>query len=189
MKVEKTALEGVVVITPERHGDARGWMVESYSQEALRAQGVAQVFVQENHSFSARRGTLRGLHFQRRPRAQDKLVRVVTGAVLDVAVDVRRGSPTFGRHVAVELTAANDRQLLVPKGFAHGFVTLSDDTQVLYKVSDSYAPELEAGLAWDDPDVAIAWPFAQGQISAKPRDLAWPRLGDVDSGFRFDDMG
>lgn len=158
MDLRPTALDGVIEILPRRHGDARGWFAEVYREDALRQAGIAIDWVQDNQSFSAEVGTLRGLHLQAPPFAQDKLVRVLAGSVLDVAVDVRVGSPSYGRWVAVELSAAKLNQLLVPKGFAHGFVTLEPDTMVHYKVSAFYDREAERAVAWDDPDLAIAWP-------------------------------
>ena len=142
MQTDDTALPGVKLLTPRRFGDARGWFMESWNREALRARGIDLDFVQDNHSLSAQTGTVRGLHYQRPPHAQAKLVRVVAGAILDVAVDVRRGSPTYGRWVAEELSAENGRQLLVPVGFLHGFVTRAPGTEVVYKCTDVYATHL-----------------------------------------------
>lgn len=173
-------------IVPPRHGDARGWFTESYNRRRLAEQGIDVDFVQDNHSFSARRGTLRGLHFQVPPEPQAKLVRCLAGAIWDVAVDVRAGSPTYGQWVAAELTAAGGEQLFVPVGFAHGFITLTDNAEVAYKASGYYAPACDAGIAWDDPDIAIAWPLAgiEPQLSDKDRKL--PRLADFASPFAYD---
>lgn len=158
MDVRATELDGVIEITPRRFGDERGWFSEVFKAEALREAGIDVEFVQDNESFSVTPGTIRGLHYQIDPHPQAKLVRVVRGRVLDVAVDVRRGSPTFGRHVAVELTASLGNQLLVPVGFAHAFCTLEPDVHVAYKVSGRYARECERTIRWDDPELAIEWP-------------------------------
>jgi dTDP-4-dehydrorhamnose 3,5-epimerase len=171
-----------VVRTP-RHGDDRGWFSETWSRGRFRAAGIDCDFVQDNHSRSGPAGVLRGLHFQRPPYAQAKLVRCVRGAILDVVVDLRAGSPTFGMHHAVELTADTGDQLFVPPCFAHGFVTLQPGTEVIYKVSAAYAPTHEAGLAWDDPDLNIAWPVAAGDAILAERDRRWPRLRDLDTPF------
>ena len=173
MKVIETALEGVVILEPELHRDARGYFFESYSQKLFDRSVRPVRFVQDNESRSSY-GVLRGLHFQRGEHAQGKLVRVVEGAVLDVAVDIRRASPTFGRWVGVELTAENQRQLWVPAGLAHGFVVLSESADFLYKTTDYYAPEHERCIAWNDPAIGIDWPLAAHgidapQLSAKDR--------------------
>jgi len=181
MDVHPTIIPDVKIITPRRFSDDRGFFSETYNMRTLHEAGIALDFVQDNHSLSARKGTLRGLHFQAPPMAQDKLVRVTRGAVLDVAVDIRRDSPTFGRHVAVELSAENWRQLLVPIGFAHAFCTLEPDTEVLYKVTNYYSAEHDAGIAWDDPDLAIDWPVADPVLSDKDR--AHPRLSAISSPF------
>lgn len=182
MKIEETVLPGVIVVTPDRFGDARGWFSETWNGPRLAASGIAIDFVQDNHSMSAASGTLRGLHFQRPPRAQDKLVRCTRGAILDVAVDVRKGSPTFGRWVGVELTAENRRQLLVPKGFLHGFVTREPDTEVMYKCSDVYAPDCDGGIRWNDPDLGIDWGLT-GDPVLSAKDQAAALLKDWDSPF------
>lgn len=179
MQFEDTAIAGVKIVTPKKHGDARGFFSEVYKQSDWRAAGFDLDFVQDNHSYSAPAGTLRGLHFQIDPAAQDKLVRVVRGRILDVAVDLRRSSPMFGKHVAVELSAENWRQLLVPIGFAHGFVTLEPDTEVLYKVTSLYSPTHDRGLAWDDPDLGIDWRIPAGGPLLSERDRQWPRLRDL----------
>ena len=162
MNVEPSGLADVLILTPRRFGDDRGWFSESWNAGRMAAAGIDVAFVQDNHSHSAKRGTLRGLHYQHAPHAQDKLVRCTRGAVWDVAVDFRRGSPGYGKWVAVELSAANGKQLLVPKGFLHGFVTREDDCEVQYKCSDFYAPECDAGIRWDDPEFAIDWRFGAG---------------------------
>ena len=156
--VEPTTLSDVKIIKPKRFGDSRGFVSEVYNQRALAEAGIELLFVQDNHSCSVSKGTVRGLHFQTVPVAQAKLVRVTRGRVLDVAVDLRRSSPTFGRHIAVELSAVNWLQLLVPVGFAHGFCTLEADTEVLYKVTAYYEPAHDKGIAWDDPALGIPWP-------------------------------
>ncbi len=184
MQIESTALPGVLILTPARFGDARGWFSETWNGPRLAAAGVALDFVQDNHSFSAQAGTLRGLHYQRPPHAQDKLVRCTRGAILDVAVDFRNGSPTFGRWVGVDLTAENGRQLLVPKGFLHGFVTRVPDTEVQYKCTDVYAPDCDGAVRWDDPDIGIDWGVAEPILSDK--DKAAPLLRDAPRPFGFD---
>ncbi len=180
MEVEETAIPAVKIVTPKKHGDARGFFSEVYNKSCLESAGLRFEFVQDNHSFSAAVGTLRGLHFQTPPFAQDKLLRVARGRILDVAVDIRRSSPTFGRHVAVELSAQNWRQLLVPIGFAHGFVTLEPDTEVLYTTTAVYSPANDRGLAWDDPDIGIAWPLPAGGAMLSDKDKRWPRLKDAE---------
>ncbi|MFN7232330.1 MAG: dTDP-4-dehydrorhamnose 3,5-epimerase [Brevundimonas sp.] len=175
-----------ILLAPRRFGDDRGWFSEVYVEGRWRAAGVADRFVQDNQSFSAQAGTLRGIHFQRGPHAQAKLVRCVRGAILDVAVDLRAGSPTYGRHVAAELSAANGWQLYVPVGFGHAFVTLTPDTEVAYKVSDVYAPDCDGGVAWDDPAIGVDWPLPPGGPVLSAKDAALPRLADFDSPFDFD---
>jgi dTDP-4-dehydrorhamnose 3,5-epimerase len=177
--VEATAIPDVKIITPKKFGDHRGFFSEVYNRQAFAEAGIALDFIQDNHSLSAQVGTLRGLHFQSAPFAQDKLVRVPRGRILDVAVDIRKSSPTFGRHVAVELSAGNWRQLLVPIGFAHGFVTLEPDTEVMYKVTNYYSAANDLGLAWDDPDLAIAWPLPPGGAVLSDKDRKHPRLRDL----------
>jgi dTDP-4-dehydrorhamnose 3,5-epimerase len=179
MEIVAARIPDVKIITPRRFGDHRGFFSEVYSQRRFAEHGLELEFVQDNHSRSDRVGVLRGLHYQIPPKAQDKLVRVVRGAILDVAVDLRRASPTFGEHVTVELSAENWRQVLVPRGFAHGFVTRTADTEVLYKVTADYAPELERGIAWDDPDLAIDWGIAQPNVILSDRDRNHPRLASV----------
>ena len=180
-----TALAGVLIVTPRRFGDARGWFEETWSTGALAEAGFARPFVQDNHAMSARKGVLRGLHFQAPPSAQDKLLRCARGAVLDVAVDIRRGSPTYGRSVAVELSEANGRQLLVPRGFAHGYLTLTDRADVLYKVTGGYAPETEGGLLWCDPALGVDWPAGADEAVVNARDAAWPTLAELQSPFTY----
>ena len=169
MEIETTRLDGVVVVKPRRFGDNRGWFSEVWNYRALAGAGIDIAFVQDNHSFSAARGTLRGLHFQAPPHAQDKLVRCARGSVWDVAVDARRGSPTYGDWVGVELSADNGAQLLVPKGFLHGFATLTENAEVLYKCSDYYAPEADGSVHWDS--LGIDWRLdGPPELSAKDTD-------------------
>lgn len=178
-EIRPTGLAGVLEIVPARFGDTRGFFSETYNAARLAGAGIDLVFVQDNHSLSARRGVLRGLHYQLAPRAQDKLVRVVSGAIFDVAVDIRRGSPTFAEWVGIELSAAKWNQLLVPKGFAHGFVTLADNTEVVYKVTDHYSPEHDRSIRYDDPDIAIDWPVAADELQLSDKDLKAVRLADA----------
>ena len=183
MVVEDTAIAGVRIVTPRKHGDNRGYFSEVYRRDAMDNAGLPLQFVQDNHSLSAQVGTLRGLHFQSPPFALDKLVRVLRGAILDVAVDLRKSSATFGRHVAVELSAANWRQLLVPIGFAHGFCTLEPDTEVFYKVTNYYSAAHDLGLAWDDPALAIAWPVNAQSAVLSDKDRRNPLLKDLPAVF------
>jgi len=183
MDIIETAIPDVKIVTPKRHGDHRGFFAEVYNRRAFAEAGLEFDFVQDNHSRSAERGTLRGLHFQTPPHAQTKLVRVLRGAIFDVAVDLRRGSPTYGRHVAVELTADGFEQLLVPRGFAHGFVTLVPDTEVFYKVDAYYAPDHDKGLIWNDPDLAIAWPVDAAEVVLSAKDAAQPFFRDLPAYF------
>jgi len=172
------ALAEVLLITPKRHGDARGWFAETWSRAALAEAGVVADFVQDNQAYNAKAGTLRGLHFQQAPHPQAKLVRVLKGAIYDVAVDVRTGSPTYGRWVGAELTAERGDQLFVPRGFAHGYVTLTDDCELFYKVDGLYAPQTEGGVIWNDPDLAIDWPL-KGEPILSDKDKVLPRLKDM----------
>lgn len=181
--IERLVIPDVLLITPKVHGDPRGAFAETYHRQELAEAGVTVEFVQDNHSRSPQKGTVRGLHFQIAPSAQDKLLRVIRGAILDVAVDLRPGSATYGRHVAVELSADNWRQLLVPKGFAHGFQTLTDDCEVLYKVTDYYTPAAERGLLWNDPALGIDWPLPAESAVINARDAAWPGLADIGQPF------
>jgi dTDP-4-dehydrorhamnose 3,5-epimerase len=172
------ALAEVLLITPKRHGDARGWFTETWSRRAMSEAGVDAEFVQDNQAFNARAGTVRGLHFQMAPHAQAKLVRVLRGAIYDVAVDVRAGSPTFGRWVGAELTADRGEQIFVPRGFAHGYSTLTDDCELAYKVDGLYAPATEGGIIWNDPDLAIDWRVT-GEAVLSDKDKVLPRLRDL----------
>lgn len=183
MLVEDTALEGVKIVTPKKLGDDRGFFSEVYNAASWTNAGINLTFVQDNHSLSRDVGVIRGLHFQTAPFAQDKLVRCVRGRILDVAVDIRRSSPTFGKHVAVELSAENWRQLLVPIGFAHGFCTLEPDTEVIYKVTNYYSAENDRGLAFDDPELSISWPVPLDGVKTSPKDKNWPRLAALTEAF------
>lgn len=177
----------VRLITPLRHGDARGWFTETYNRDTFAALGIACTFVQDNHSLSAPQFTLRGLHFQTPDRGQDKLVRCIRGRIFDVAVDVRRESRTYGHWVGAELSAQNGHQLFIPIGFAHGFLTLEPDCEVVYKCSDTYAPSHDGGIRWDDPAIGINWPIpadTMPELSAKDR--VQPLLADFDSPFPYD---
>lgn len=183
MDIYPTDIPGVKVVKPPRFGDHRGFFSEVYNFEKFVQVGIGHTFVQDNHSLSAETGTVRGLHFQSRPFAQDKLIRVVRGRILDVAVDIRRSSSTYGQHVAVELSAENGLQLLVPVGFAHGFCTLEPNTEVIYKVSGYYSATHDHGLAWDDPALGIEWSVAPELAVLSEKDRHHPRLADLPAYF------
>ncbi|MEQ9459396.1 MAG: dTDP-4-dehydrorhamnose 3,5-epimerase [Phycisphaeraceae bacterium] len=185
MQILETDIPGVRIIEPKKFGDHRGFFMETYSSPRLAEAGITDHFVQDNHSLSASAGTLRGLHCQRPPHAQAKLVRVTRGRVLDVAVDARQGSPTFGQHVAVELDPDSARQLYVPFGFLHGFVTLEPDTEFLYKVSDVYAPDCDTGVRFDDPDLAIDWRLGGREPILSDKDAKLVAWRDFDSPFTY----
>lgn len=178
MELLTTTIPDLRLFVPKKHGDHRGFFSEVYSRKALRAIGIDVEFVQDNHSLSSQAGVVRGLHYQVPPNAQAKLVRVVRGAILDVAVDIRRHSPTFGRHFACELSDENWRQIYVPAGFAHGFVTLKPDTEVLYKVTDYYSPSDERGIRWDDPALGIRWGIDPSAAILSDRDRRHPTLAE-----------
>ncbi|MBO4993641.1 MAG: dTDP-4-dehydrorhamnose 3,5-epimerase [Alistipes sp.] len=184
MKVVKTAIEDVVIIEPDVFGDARGYFFESYSQKRFDEQVRPVKFVQDNESKS-RYGVLRGLHFQKGKDAQSKLVRVVKGRVLDVAVDIRRGSPTFGKYVAVELTEENHRQLFIPRGFAHGFSVLSEEVVFQYKCDNLYAPQSEGAIAWNDPEIGIDWGLKAEDVLLSAKDAAHPLLSEAEELFDY----
>ena len=186
MKITPQSIPEVLLIEPVRRGDDRGWFSEIFRKQALAEAGFTREFIQENHAFSGARGTTRALHFQIPPSAQDKLVGPIRGVIVDVAVDIRHGSPTFGKHVAVELDAATGAQLLVPKGFAHGYQTLTDDCEVLYKVSAYYDHTTERGLRWND--VGIDWPITGEDVIVHPRDAAWPTLAEAEVYFRYGEV-
>ena len=180
-RAERLAIPEVVLITPQRVGDSRGFFSESWNEERFAAAGVAGHFIQDNHSLSEKRGTLRGLHCQIAPSAQGKLVRVLRGAIWDVAVDLRRNSPTYGQHVAAVLSAENWSQLWIPAGFLHGFCTIEPNTEVMYKVTGGYYdPQAERGVIWNDPDLAIPWPL-DGEPLLSAKDHLLPRLRDLGS--------
>lgn len=181
MKVEETALPGVMILTPTRHGDARGFFSESWNRQRMQDAGIDIEFVQDNHSLSTKTGTLRGLHFQSPPHAQAKLVRCGKGALYDIAVDIRRGSPTYGQWVGVDLSFENGRQLLVPAGFLHGFVTRVPDTEIIYKCSDYYSPECDGAVHWDS--CGINWDIDAANILLSEKDAKAPKLEDFDSPF------
>ena len=186
MDVKNLDLPGLILLRSQRFSDARGYFSETYNEKAFQAAGIGTRFVQDNQSFSAARGTIRGLHFQLPPAAQAKLVRVLQGSVYDVAADLRVGSPTYGRWVGETLTAEGGEQLFVPRGFAHAFCTLQPDTVVAYKVDDFYAPASDSGLVWNDPALAIAWPVAPGDVVLSDKDLKLGRFADFVSPFKYE---
>ncbi len=183
MIIEPLAFPYVILLRPKRYGDARGWFSETYSARTLADAGIGMAFVQDNQSFSAQQGTLRGMHWQNPPFAQAKLVRVLRGAILDVAVDIRKGSPTYGHHVTARLDARDGTQILVPEGFAHGILTLEPDTELLYKVSAFYSPAHDRGCRWNDPSLAITWPLPETDLVLSDKDRAQPLLADADNPF------
>ena len=183
MRLIETEIPAVKRVVPSRFGDERGWFSETFRADVLARAGIADGFVQDNQSFSAQAGTVRGLHFQTHPAAQAKLVRVLAGSILDVAVDLRRGSTSYGRHVAVRLDAGEGEQLLVPVGFAHGFCTLEPDTMVAYKVSAYYSRENDRGLLWNDPEIGIDWPVSAAEAVLSDKDRAAPRLAELEPSF------
>src|SRR5579871_2304660 len=183
LEVIPTAIPDVKVLLPRTFGDGRGNFTETYNAARFAEHGITLQFVQDNQSWSAPAGTIRGLHFQSRPKAQDKLVRVLRGRILDVAVDLRRASPTYGKWVAEELSAQNRKQLLVPVGFAHGFCTLEPDTEVVYKVTDFYSPANDFGIAWDDPDLAITWPVTKDDAVLSEKDTRQPAFRSLPAFF------
>ena len=185
MDVVALDIPEVKILTPKKHGDHRGFFSETYNRQGLADIGVTLDFVQDNQSLSATKGTVRGLHFQTPPFAQDKLLRVLRGSVFDVVVDLRRGSPTYGRHVSAVLSAQNWSQILAPAGFAHGFMTLEPDTEVLYKVTNFYAPEHDKGILWNDPDLGIDWPLPEAEAVLSDKDMKQPRLADFESPFDY----
>jgi dTDP-4-dehydrorhamnose 3,5-epimerase len=179
MQLIPTEIPAVKLLEPKKFGDHRGFFSEVYSRKALREVGIDLEFVQDNHSLSAQKGVVRALHYQLAPMAQDKLVRVVRGAILDVAVDIRKSSPTFGKHVSAVISAANWRQILVPIGFAHGFVTLEENTEVIYKVTNYYSPQHERGILWNDPQLAIDWGIDASTATLSDRDRNHRPFKDV----------
>ena len=185
MKVEEKVIADIKLIMPTRHADSRGFFSEVFKENVLRQHGIDVHFVQDNHSLSVSTGVLRGLHFQTPPFAQAKLLRVTAGAIFDVAVDIRWGSPTFGHHVAAVLSAAEGNQLFIPEGFAHGYCTLEPDTEVIYKVSAYYSPEHDRGLLWNDPALGIAWPVSADQALVSERDQRHPLLAHLPRFFEY----
>ncbi len=188
MKIEETSLPGLLILTPARHGDARGFFAESWNRRTLADRGIDLEFVQDNHSLSAAVGTVRGLHFQSPPHAQAKLVRCGRGRLFDVAVDIRRGSPSYGKWAGVELGAENGRQLLVPVGFLHGFVTREPDTEIIYKCTDYYAPDCDGAVRFDDPAISIDWGIDPARAVTSAKDAAAPLLADFTSPFDWADQ-
>lgn len=186
-KIEKTALDGVVIITPKRFGDHRGFFSETYNQHMFDEAGIRETFVQDNHSFSKEKGVLRGLHYQLEPHAQAKLVRVTRGRVFDVAVDIRKGSPTFAKWVGVELSAENWQQLYIPAGFAHGFLTLEENCEFLYKVTNFYQPSCDRSIRFDDSDISIDWPLDSSTFVLSDKDLKAPYLKEADTFYYKDE--
>lgn len=180
VEVRELALDGVYEVVPARYGDERGFFSETYNAAKLAEQGIELSFVQDNQSLSKAAGVLRGLHYQLPPFAQDKLVRVVRGSILDVAVDIRAGSPTFGKWLSLEVSAEKWNQILVPKGYAHGFVTLVPDTEVIYKVTERYVPDHERSIRFDDPALGIDWGFAAADVTLSPKDREAPLLADAE---------
>lgn len=185
MEIEQTPLPGVLILTPHRFGDNRGFFSESWNRQRMVDAGIDIDFVQDNHSVSREVGTLRGLHFQSPPHAQAKLVRCGRGALYDVAVDIRHGSPTFGQRVGVDLTFENGKQLLIPAGFLHGFVTRAPDTEIVYKCSDYYAPDCDGAVRFDDPDIGIDWGLSDAPVLSD-KDAAAPRLADLPEYFTWE---
>jgi dTDP-4-dehydrorhamnose 3,5-epimerase len=187
MDIKTTALPGVLLLKPRRFADARGYFVETFNQRAFAEAGIETRFIQDNQSFSVKPGTVRGLHFQLPPAAQTKLVRTLRGSIFDVAIDLRKGSPTFGRWVGEILTAAEGEQLLIPRGFAHGFCTLEPDTEVAYKVDDFYAPKSDSGIIWNDPTLQIDWPIEAALAVLSDKDAKLGLFKDFVTPFLFED--
>ncbi len=181
MKITKTAIEGLLIVEPQVFGDYRGWFMETWTERKMEEAGIHIGFVQDNQSYSAQKGTLRGLHFQKNPKSQTKLLRCTRGEILDVAVDLRRSSPTYKKWVSVVLSAENKKQFLIPKGFGHGFVTLTDDVEVQYKVDEYYAPECDRSIRFDDPEIGVDWGVTEPILSQK--DLKAPKLAESDVDF------
>ncbi|MDT0161602.1 dTDP-4-dehydrorhamnose 3,5-epimerase [Bacillus sp. AG4(2022)] len=184
MNFIETSLNGVIIVEPKVFGDHRGWFMEAYNESAFLESGIDVNFVQDNQSFSATKGTLRGLHYQLNPKAQTKLVRCTRGAIFDVAVDIREGSPSYGKWVGIELNSENKKQLLVPKGFAHAFITLTDNVEVQYKVDELYSPENDRGIIWNDPEIGIDWPMDINPILSE-KDQKAPLLKNSENNFIY----
>ncbi len=189
MKVTETEISGVKIIEPDCFGDHRGWFMETYNEAKYADAGIKNIFVQDNHSMSASKGTLRGIHFQNAPMAQAKLVRCTRGAVVDVAVDLRKGSPTYLKWVSIELSAENKKQMFIPRGFGHGFLTLTDDVEFEYKVDNLYSPEHDRGIRYDDPQIAVDWGKLLGELVPilSEKDIQGPLLKDSDCNFVYGD--
>ena len=185
MDVVELQIPEIKILRPTKHGDARGFFSETYNKRDLKRVGIDLDFVQDNQSYSSQSGTLRGLHFQIEPFAQDKLVRVLRGRILDVAVDIRKGSPTFGQHVKIEISAKEWNQILVPKGFAHAILTLEPDTEILYKVTNYFAPACDKGLFWNDADLRIEWPLSSDEVVLSAKDAELPLIKDLPDYFAF----
>jgi dTDP-4-dehydrorhamnose 3,5-epimerase len=184
LKFTKTKLIGVIIVEPTVYGDHRGWFMETYSDSKFKEAGLNLSFLQDNQSLSSEKGTLRGLHYQLNPNAQTKLVRCTKGAIYDVAVDIRIGSPTYGQWYGIELSAENKKQLLIPKGFAHAFMTLTDDAEVQYKVDELYSPENDRGIVWNDPKIGIEWPMDTKPILSEKDERA-PLFKDAENNFTY----
>ena len=178
----RTEIPGVQIVEPRVFADDRGYFMETYKRSEFAEHGIAEAFLQGNHSMSTK-GTLRGLHYQNHPKAQGKLVRALSGEIYDVVVDIRQGAPTFGKWLGVTLSSENKKMLYVPIGFAHGFCVVSDEAEIAYMATEEYAPECEAGICWNDPQLKIGWPIDKPQLSG--RDRNWPGLADADSNFRY----
>jgi dTDP-4-dehydrorhamnose 3,5-epimerase len=189
MHVTPLSIPDVKILEPERFGDQRGFVSETYNRRTMANCGIDLEFVQDNHSLSGPKGTVRGLHYQSPPFAQDKLIRVARGSILDVAVDLREGSPTYGKHVAAMISAKAWNQILIPIGFAHGFCTLEADTEIIYKVTNYYSPEHDMGVLWNDPELGIEWPVSAETCVLSPKDRCLPRLRDIISPFAYGDQG
>ncbi|RYG36025.1 MAG: dTDP-4-dehydrorhamnose 3,5-epimerase [Burkholderiales bacterium] len=185
MEVRSLKIPEVLLLKPKRFGDERGFFSEVFKESQTIAAGIIERFIQDNHSFSAERGVIRGLHFQVPPKAQGKLIRVIRGAIFDVALDIRQGSPTYGQHVSAELSADNWSQLWVPPGFAHGFCTLEPNVEVIYKVTAEYSPADEGGVLWNDAALGIGWPISADEAVLSGRDTKWPLMADLESPFRY----
>lgn len=186
VEINSLAIPAVKVIRPKKYSDARGFFSETFSQRDLQDAGIDIAFVQDNHTFSAEKGTVRGLHFQTPPFAQDKLVRVVRGAIFDVAVDLRVGSPTYGQHVSAIISAEEWNQILVPVGFAHGLVTLEPNTEIFYKVSNYYSPDHDKGILWNDPALEFEWPVDEAEAVLSDKDKRHPKLADLPNNFFYE---
>ena len=186
MELVKTALDGVYIVQPKVYGDNRGWFMETYSEKVFADAGIDVKFVQDNHSYSAQKGVLRGLHFQLAPMSQSKLLRALRGTLMDVVVDIRKGSPTYKQWIAVELSAANKKEIFMPRGMAHGFITLTDNVEVHYKVDNLYAPNLESGIIYNDPDINVDWGTDKVILSAKDKIL--PAFKDCIADFKYGEI-